>query len=122
VICGGALPDIGLYCLNTARAITGEEPEEVFARIFNPQGDDRYREVEETIAFMLRFPSGAMANCSASYGAHESKDLRVRLEKGWIDLENAFAYEGQQMRVAQRGGKAEAIDTVRMPQQNQFSL
>ncbi|MGF7211249.1 putative dehydrogenase [Skermanella aerolata] len=119
---GGALPDIGLYCLNTARAITGEEPVEVFARIFNPQGDDRYREVEETIAFMLRFPSGTMANCSSSYGAHESKDLRVRLEKGWIDLENAFAYEGQQMRVAQRGGKAEVIDTVRMPQQNQFSL
>jgi predicted dehydrogenase len=119
---GGALPDIGLYCLNTARAITGEEPVEVFARIFNPPGDNRYREVEETMGFMLRFPSGTIANCTSSYGAHESKDLRVRLEKGWIDLENAFAYQGQQMRVAHRGGKAEVIDTVRLPQQNQFAL
>lgn len=54
---------------------------EVFARIFNPQGDPRYREVEETISFMLRFPSSVIANCASSYGAHESKDLRVRLEK-----------------------------------------
>ncbi|WP_247881029.1 Gfo/Idh/MocA family protein [Skermanella sp. TT6] len=119
---GGALPDIGLYCLNTARAITGEEPIEVFARIFNPEGDPRYREVEESVSFMLRFPSGTIANCTTSYGAHESKDLRVRLEKGWIDLENAFAYEGQQMQVAHRGGKAEIVERVRLPQQNQFAL
>jgi len=28
---GGALPDIGLYCLNTTRFILGEEPTEIFA-------------------------------------------------------------------------------------------
>ncbi|WP_247887274.1 Gfo/Idh/MocA family oxidoreductase [Azospirillum sp. SYSU D00513] len=47
---GGALPDIGLYCLNTARAILGEEPVEVFARVFNPEGDPRYSEVEEAVS------------------------------------------------------------------------
>lgn len=78
---GGALPDIGLYWLNGVRSMLGEEPVEVFARIFSPDGDERYSEVEETIAFMLRFPSGAMANCSASYGAHESKDMKLYLEK-----------------------------------------
>ena len=26
---GGALPDVGLYCLNTTRFLTGEEPTEV---------------------------------------------------------------------------------------------
>ncbi|WP_247887210.1 Gfo/Idh/MocA family oxidoreductase [Azospirillum sp. SYSU D00513] len=119
---GGALPDIGLYCLNTARAILGEEPVEVFARVFNPDGDPRYREVEETVSFMLRFPSGTIANCATSYGAHESKDLRVRLEKGWINLENAFAYEGQRLRVAHREGKNEAVETIRLSQENQFAL
>ncbi|WP_207479753.1 Gfo/Idh/MocA family protein [Arenibaculum pallidiluteum] len=119
---GGALPDIGLYGLNTARAITGEEPVEVFARIFSPDGDARYREVEESVSFMLRFPSGVIATCSSSYGAHESKDLRVRLERGWIDLENAFAYEGQQMRLGRRDGKAENIGMLRLEQQNQFAL
>jgi predicted dehydrogenase len=118
---GGALPDIGLYCLNGARFYSGEEPVEVFARIHSTPGDARYREVEESIAFMLRFPSGLIANCAASYGAHESKDLRVRLEKGWIDVENAFAYEGQSVRVATRDGKSEAIRELRLGQKNQFA-
>jgi predicted dehydrogenase len=118
---GGALPDIGLYCLNTARFYSGEEPVEVFARIHNTVNDPRYREVEESIAFMLRFPSGLIANCLASYGAHESKDMRVRLEKGWIDVENAFAYQGQSMRVATRDGKAEAVRELRLVQKNQFA-
>lgn len=62
---GGALPDIGLYCLNGARALLAEEPVEVYAQVVNPEGDPRYAEVEETIAFTLRFASGAIAHCRA---------------------------------------------------------
>ena len=119
---GGVLPDIGLYCLNGARAMTGEEPIEVFARSFSPAGDERYATVEETMAFMLRLPSGAIANCAASYGAHECKDMNQRLERGWIGLENAFAYHGQRMRVAQRDGMMERIDEWRLGHANQFAL
>lgn len=118
---GGALPDIGLYCLNGVRAMLGEEPVEVFARIVNPEGDERYATVEETMVFMLRFPSGAIANCATSYGAHESKDLRIRLEKGWIDLENAFAYRGQRLRVARRKADHEAVEELRLEAKNQFA-
>ena len=119
---GGVLPDIGLYCLNGARAMTGEEPVELFARSVSPASDPRYASIEETMAFMLRFPSGAIANCAASYGAHECKDMGLRLEKGWIGLENAFAYHGQRMRVAQRSGKAERVDEWRLGQADQFAL
>ncbi|QGZ67065.1 gfo/Idh/MocA family oxidoreductase (plasmid) [Paraburkholderia acidisoli] len=119
---GGALPDIGLYCLNGVRHLLGEEPVEVYAQIVNPEGDERYREVEETMSFMLRFPSGVIANCAASYGAHESKDMRIRLEGGWIDLENAFAYVGQRMRVARRAGAIEAVEERRLGFKDQFAL
>jgi predicted dehydrogenase len=119
---GGSLPDIGLYCLNTARAYTGEEPVEVFARIFNPPGDERYREVEETIAFTLRFPSGILANCAASYGAHEAKDFRLRCERATIDVPNAFAYRGQGLRLYQRRDDAEGITEVKLTPKNQFAL
>ncbi len=119
---GGVLPDIGLYCLNGARAMTGEEPIEVFARSFTPEGDPRFASIEETMSFMLRFPSGAIANCATSYGAHECKDLNLRLEQGWIGLENAFAYQGQRMRVAQRSGAMERVDEWRLGQANQFAL
>ncbi len=65
---GGSLFDIGLYCLNTARFMTGEEPVEIFATTYSPPGDRRFAEVEETVSFMLRFPSSTIANCFASYG------------------------------------------------------
>ena len=119
---GGALPDIGLYCLNGVRTMLGEEPIEVYAQIINPDNDPRYHEVEESISFSLRFASGTLANCVSSYGAHECKDMQIRLEKGWIALENAFAYQGQRLRIAQRHGESEEVNEVRLSPKNQFTL
>ena len=119
---GGVLPDIGLYCLNGVRTMLAEDPIEVYAQIVNPKEDDRYTEVEETIAFTLRFPSGVIANCFSSYGAHEAKDLRIRLEKGWIAVDNAFAYEGQRLQIAQRNGNSEQVNELRLSPKNQFTL
>ncbi len=119
---GGALPDIGLYCLNAARFLTGEEPIEVFARTFAPPDDPRFSEVEEMVTFTLRFPSGLVANSAASYGLHENRRLGVGLPGAAIEFSNAFAYEGQQVRVAHRDGKTESIDDRRVPAKNQFAL
>jgi len=68
---GGSLPDVGLYCLNTSRALLGEEPIEVSAQIYILADDPRFKEVESTVSFTLRFPSGVIANCASSYSAHE---------------------------------------------------
>ena len=65
---GGSLMDIGIYSLQAARYITGEEPTEINAMSYTTPGDVRFKEVEETINFQLRFPSGILANCSSSYG------------------------------------------------------
>jgi predicted dehydrogenase len=119
---GGSLPDIGIYCLNAARAITGEEPVEVFARIHTPPNDPRFAEVEDTVSFTLRFPSGTIANCATSYSAFNSKDLRVQLERGWADLENAYAYRGQRLRVAKREGERQVVEQPRIRERNQFAL
>ena len=119
---GGSLPDVGLYCLNAARFLTGEEPVEVIARMYSPPDDPRYAEVEETVNFMLRFPSGVVANCATSYGMHESRLLRVHTPAGAISLDGAFAYDDKQLRVAHRDGRAETVDERRLPKQNQFAL
>jgi len=119
---GGSLPDVGLYCLNAARFLTGEEPIEVIARSFSPPGDPRYAEVEETVNFMLRFPSGVVANCATSYGMHESRLLRVHTPGGAISLDGAFAYDDKQLRIAHRDGRAESVNERRLPKQNQFAL
>ena len=119
---GGALPDIGLYCLNGVRTMLAEDPIEVYAQIINPEQDARYQEVEESVTFTLRFPSGVIAHCITSYGAHECKDMNIRLEKGWVSLENAYAYQGQRLYVAQRRGDAEQVNEIRLSPQDQFTL
>ncbi len=119
---GGSLPDVGIYCLNAARYLSGEEPVEIYARIATAPNDPRFREVEETVSFSLRFPSGMLADCATSYGMHESRHLQVHTEAGSFQLENAFAYEGQQLRVSHRDGGAESVDQIRLGQKKQFAL
>jgi predicted dehydrogenase len=119
---GGALPDIGLYCLNTARALLGEEPVEVFATEWRPSDDPRFEQVEASIAFTLKFPSGAIATCSSSYAAHERRDFAVYGSDAAAHIENAFAYEGQRLIMARRDGRAENVTTVSLPQRKQFAL
>lgn len=118
---GGALPDIGLYCLNTVRFITGQEPIEVFAHTYSPPGDPRYADVEETVNFMLRFPSGLVAQCMASYGAREDKWQRLQMEKATLDMPNAYDYQGQRLFVGQRQGEDKANNEVILPRKNQFT-
>jgi predicted dehydrogenase len=119
---GGSLPDIGLYCLNTTRALLGEEPAEVSATIFSPPNDPRFQEVEATVSFTLRFPSGVIANCAASYSAHRHQSLRVLGSKAAVQIDNAFAYEGQRLHLSRRSGKAEEDSELSLPNKNQFTL
>jgi predicted dehydrogenase len=118
---GGALPDIGLYCLNTARFISGEEPVELFARGFSPPGDARYAEVEETMSFMLRFPSGFMANALCSYGARDDKYQRLDFARGTIDMPRAYRYEGQALHLARNQDGQDMRSELVLPPTNQFA-
>lgn len=118
---GGALPDIGLYCLNTVRFITGQEPVEVYASSYSPPGDVRYAEVEETVNFSLKFPSGLVAQCLCSYGAREDKWQRLQLETASIDMPNAYEYQGQRLVIGQRQGDAKAQTELVLGPKNQFA-
>src|SRR5579871_1204304 len=65
---GGSLMDIGIYALNAVRYLSGQEPTEVFATSYSTPDDPRFKEVEETISFDLKFDSGLLASCLSSYG------------------------------------------------------
>jgi predicted dehydrogenase len=100
---GGSLMDIGIYSLQAARYLTGEEPTEISAQMYSTPGDVRFKEVEESVHFMLRFPSGVLANCTSSYGYAGANRVRVIGTEGQIDLEPATAYSGITLRVARQG-------------------
>jgi predicted dehydrogenase len=98
--------DIGIYSLQAARYITGEEPIEINAMTYTTPGDERFKEVEEATNFQLRFPSGVLANCTSSYGYSGQNRYRVVTTKGWFELEPATGYSGLRMRV-RRGNVTE---------------
>ena len=89
---GGSLMDIGIYSLNAMRYLTGEEPVEINAMIHSDPNDPRFKEVEETVAFQLRFPSGVLANCSSSYGYEGVKRFQAFGSKGSLILDPATDY------------------------------
>lgn len=93
----GALGDMGVYCINTIRFLLGEEPMEVFARAFRPSGDPRFREIDATAIWQMRFPSGVLANCMCSFDAHSTQSYRVLAERGTFGMEPAFPYRGLKM-------------------------
>ncbi len=99
---GGSLYDIGIYSQNAARYVTGEEPVEVSARIFSTPGDSRFKEVEETVSWTLRFPSGCIATLSTSYGAHKKATLSVNGAEAVAVMDPAFPYQGQQLKVSKK--------------------
>ncbi len=119
---GGSLPDVGLYCLNAFRYITGEEPVSVSARITRPKDDPRFRQIEDLATFTLEFPSGVVATGTSSYGFHENRQLRCMAEKAWFGLDPAFSYNGLQMHIGRKEGMSNARDTRTWTPKNQFAI
>jgi len=118
---GGALPDIGLYCLNTTRFILGQEPTEVFAYQYSTPGNPLFTEVEEMVSWQMKFPGGIFASCSTHYNVHESRHYRVLCEKGWLHMDKAYAYKGQSLSRARAEGKLELHENIGIAEVNQFT-
>ncbi len=95
---GGSMMDIGIYAVNAARYLSGEEPTEVFGMEYSTPNDPRFVEVEETINFQMRFPSGVLANCVSSYGTNLNR-FRVHAENGSFEMEPAYNRRALGMRV-----------------------
>ncbi|WP_246169230.1 Gfo/Idh/MocA family protein [Rudanella paleaurantiibacter] len=118
---GGALPDIGLYCLNTTRFILGEEPTEVFAYTASDPANPLFKEVEEVCSWQMKFPSGVIANCATHYNVHDARQYRVMTERGWYELGNAYAYEGQKLTTSRADGPIVRQENVSITPKNQFA-
>ncbi|RIA37536.1 putative dehydrogenase [Hephaestia caeni] len=102
---GGSLMDIGIYALNAARYMTGEEPIAVYAHEQTDRSDPRFHEVEDMIEFQLEFPSGVIGSCMSMYSANQSHILLMG-DKGRIELEPATGYSGHRLWVG-RGRETE---------------
>lgn len=115
---GGSLLDVGLYCLNTIRFLLAEEPSSVYAQTFSTPDDERFTEVEETVAWQMTFPSGVIAHCSCSYGASHTRSLDVFGADARLTLDPAFDYTNLRLKVSTPGTVTEHL----LPETDQFAL
>lgn len=85
-LAGGALMDVGCYCLNVMRLMTGEEPTgaKAFAKIGDHSG------VDEVLTGVLQFPSGAVGHFDCSLRAQHNHSYEIRGSKGRIEVEQGF--------------------------------
>lgn len=115
---GGSIMDIGIYALQAARYMTGEEPVAVYAKETTDRNDPRFREVEDMIEFQLEFPSGVIGSCMSMYSANRNQVLLMG-DKGRIELEPATGYSGQRLWVGR--GRENEIQPPPGPGKNQFA-
>jgi predicted dehydrogenase len=118
---GGALPDIGLYCLNTSRFLLGTEPTEVSGYMHSTPGNPLFKEVEEMMSWQMRFPDGVLVSSITHYNTHDSRYYRVNAERGWLHLDNGFAYRGQQLQTSHAEGPAKMQNQITIGAKNQFA-
>ncbi len=82
---GGALMDVGCYCVNVSRTLTQLEPVEVqaFAR-FGPSG------VDEELYGTLRFETGVVAQFICGLTLPRREEVSVGGDEGYVEIPRAF--------------------------------
>lgn len=91
---GGALYDIGIYCINAARYLFQAEPEEVFSWTAT-NGERRFSQCEEMAAATLRFAGGRLASFTCSFGASDVSSYRLVGTKGDLRVDPAYEFAGE---------------------------
>lgn len=114
---GGSLVDLGIYPLNTIRWITGEEPSAFSAQVATRSSSPRFKSVEETIEFTMKFPSGILASSGSSYGEAGGSYLSIGGADGYLWVEPAFLYEGLKFHGRTGHGPVSEVSPGKLPYQ-----
>lgn len=89
---GGAMMDIGIYSINGARYMLGEEPIWVTAQETKTDPIKFKEGVDETIQFQMGFPSGAVASCLSTYAMSHLDRFFLNGEKGFVEMRPSTGY------------------------------
>src|SRR6186713_3428542 len=89
---GGAMMDIGIYAINGARYMIGEEPQWVTAQEVKTDHEKFKDGVDETIQFQMGFPGGAVASCLSTYSMNNLDRFFLNGEKGFAELQPSTGY------------------------------
>jgi len=115
---GGALYDIGCYCLNAMRYMTGEEPAHIEADAnFGAQS-----QVDESLVGIVRFPSGVLGHFDCSFRSHFTQTYEIRGTKERILVESAFRPDVVNEVLIRRWGADGSYEQIKVDNPNQYTL
>ena len=111
-LAGGALMDIGCYCVSMSRLITNCEPDKVSAF-------ERRTTVDDTLLGMMQFPNGVISQFECSFEKPFNSFAEISGTKGTIRINNFFRPEND--------GSLEIIidgnhKTIQMPEAHCYQL
>ncbi len=89
---GGSMMDIGIYAVNGARYMVGEDPIWVTAQETKTDPIKFKEGVDETIQFQFGFPGGAVASCLSTYSMNGLDRFYLNGEKGFAEMQPSTGY------------------------------
>ena len=115
---GGSLMDVGCYCINLARLMTGEEPDQAHAvsRIGERSG------VIEALGAVLDFPSGAVGMVDCSLRSQRVQRYDLRGTAGHLCVEEAFVVPPERETVIETLGPEGERSRIHIPPANSYTL
>lgn len=114
---GGTLYDIGIYCINAARYLFRDEPEQVTAVSVRGK-EKRFREVEESVSAVLRFPGDRLASFTCSFGANDVSAYEIVGTKGSVRLDPGYELSAELKQTIKIGEKTK---NKVFPKRDQFA-
>ncbi len=117
---GGALMDVGIYCIQACRYVTGMEPVAVTAKEMSKTKPGKFVTVEEALTWQMEFENGFVAQCRTSYSEKQNK-LRLEGENGWAELSPAYSYNGIKGKTSAGKMKHEVVNQQAL-QMDDFAL
>ncbi|MEZ4669846.1 MAG: Gfo/Idh/MocA family oxidoreductase [Anaerolineae bacterium] len=116
-LAGGSLMDVGCYCVNVIRLMTGEEPTAAKALAYWGEQSG----VEERLVGVLQFPSGALAHFDCGLRQHFAHFYELRGTGGRIMVESAFTVQPAEEPVI-RLWQGDAYQEIKLPAVNHYTL
>jgi predicted dehydrogenase len=113
----GPLGDVGVYCINASRYITGEYPTEVTGMAYQPKDEERFRGFPASYVWTMRFPSGALAHSSCGFNGNGGRRFRAFCANGWFGMEPAYGYGGLKIQTS----KPDMKEIADLPVVNHFA-
>jgi xylose dehydrogenase (NAD/NADP) len=109
---GGALMDVGCYCVSGSRLVAGEEPEVVFGeQTLTPSG------VDQTFSGLLRFPSGLVAEIVAGFTS-EHRSLEAIGSQDSLVMRDPWLHQHGGMKLGDRDVHVAPDDAYRLELEN----